>query len=626
MGLPPFPMPTLRINAAWLSLIAALVVLALYSRTVEFGFVNYDDNVYLYENPGVTHGISSSSLKWALGIHGPSMWIPLTWISHQAMVASFGLEPGPHHGLNVLLHAANAALLYLLLWRWTGRPWRALLGALLFAIHPAHVESVAWITERKDVLALFFSLLALLCHQRFARHGEKLVYTGIFVCHLLAVMSKPLAVTLPCLMLLADHWPLGRDVRIPWWRLFLEKWPLLGVSAVACWLTLLCQWSIGAVGSTEQFPISGRLANAAISYAMHLRHFMWPVDLAVFYPYPTAQTGGVAISAGLTLVFLSVLFFRRRCDIPSLWTGWLWFLGSLVPMIGLIQAGSASMADRYAYLPYLGLYMGVVFALDFRRPLICALSMLILTGLAVTSYRQISVWRSSETLFRHALTVTSGNHLAHNNLGMVYKERGETEAARREFSAAIRIRPDYLYAVNNLATLDGEAGRFEEAGIALEKVVTLQPTYAAAWHNLGKIRAATGEVSGSITAFETAIHLAPDFLMPRYDLAGLLISQNRHTEALPLIQALNADFPAFTDGWINCGFILGRLGRDAESITAYRQALRISPANPLALRNLISALTTSGATESARQAWDQAHAAAAMDARLLKEIEAIPRP
>jgi len=333
--------------------------------------------------------------------------------------------------------------------------------------------------------------------------------------------------------------------------LFLEKLPLFAASAAACWLTLLCQWSIGAIGSTEKFPMAGRLSNAAVSYALHLRHFVWPADLAVFYPYPGSRPAGVVISAVVTLVFLTAAFFRLRRSKPSLWIGWLWFLGSLVPMIGLVQAGSASMADRYAYLPYLGLYFGVGFAVDFRGRFSRALSVVVLAALAFSCYRQIGVWRGSESLFRHALAATSENHLAHNNLGMVFKERGETEAARREFSAAIRIRPDSPDAINNLATLDGEAGRFDEARVALEKVVALQPSYAAAWHNLGKIRAATGDVGGSIRAFETAIRLAPGFLMPRHDLAGLLIAQGRHAEVLPRIAALNADFPEFTDGWIN---------------------------------------------------------------------------
>jgi protein O-mannosyl-transferase len=617
-------MPTIRLNAAWLSLVAALVVVALYGRVTGFGFVNYDDNVYLYENPGVTHGLSISSLKWAFGIHGPSMWVPLTWISHQAMVSVFGLDPGPHHGLNVLLHAANAGLFFLLLLRWTGRPWRSLLAALLFAMHPVHVESVAWVTERKDVLALAFCLLALLCHARFARQGGKAAYAGMLGFHVLAVMSKPLAVTLPCLMLLADHWPLGRDARVSWLRLLVEKLPLFAVSAIASWLTLLCQWSIGAVGSAEQFPLAGRVANAAVSYVLHLRRFVWPADLAVFYPYPGSHPAAVAILAALAALTLLLFRFRRRQ--PSLWIGWLWFVGSLVPMIGLIQAGSAGMADRYAYLPYLGLYFGLVFAIDFRRPFFRLLAVLALGLFAINCYRQIGYWRDSETLFRHALAVTRENHLAHNNLGMVHKDRGETEAARREFSAAIRTRPDYPEALNNLATLDGESGRFEEARIALEKAVTLNPTYAVAWHNLGKIRAATGDVTGSITAFETAIRLAPGFLMPRHDLAGLLIAQGRDADALLLIEPINADYPDFTDGWINRGFVLGRLGRNPESITAYRRALAISPAHALALRNLISALTTGGSVDAARQAWDNAHAAAKDDARLLREIEAIPRP
>ncbi len=264
--------------------------------------------------------------------------------------------------------------------------------------------------------------------------------------------------------------------------------------------------------------------------------------------------------------------------------------------------------------------------MDFRGRFSRALSVGVLAALALICYRQIGVWRGSESLFRHALAVTAGNHLAHNNLGMVFKDRGETEAARREFSAAIRISSDSPDAINNLATLDGEAGRFEEARVALEKVVALKPSYAAAWHNLGKIRAATGDVSGSIRAFETAIRLAPGFLMPRHDLAGLLIAQGRHAEAMPLIENFNAAYPDFTDGWINRGFVLNRLGRDVESIAAYRQALAISPTNALALRNLISALTATSATQAAREAWDAAHTAAAKDARLRQGIEAIARP
>ncbi|MGD7653764.1 MAG: tetratricopeptide repeat protein [Verrucomicrobiales bacterium] len=576
----------------WRIAVLALVALALYGRVAEFGFVNYDDNRYFTENPQVLSGLGASNAGWAFEIHGPSMWIPLTWLSHQAMVTGFGTGPAAHHVLNSLLHSANTALLFILLLRLTGSNRRSFAVALLFAIHPIHVESVAWVTERKDVLSLFFCLLALICYEAHARKGGWRWFPAVVLCHSLAVMAKPLAVTLPCVMLVLDFWPLGR------WkssvRILLEKLPLLAISAVACWLTVLCQLSIHAIGSTADYPLATRAGNAVVAYAIYLRRLFVPTDLAVFYPYPTAMPAAAILALAL-LTAISISAWMLRRSVPAVLTGWLWFLGTLVPMIGIVQAGAAQMADRYAYFSFIGLYIALVWgtaACVRDRPKlrmavtpVAAIWLLALAGLGI---RQIGFWRDSLTLFQRTVDVTEGNYLAHNNLGLALRDAGRTADAELAYQRSLDTRPSYTEARNNLGILFATTGRREQARAQLEQVVAADPHHAVAWHNLGKVNADLGDSRRAEICFRKAIELAPDFPMPRYDLGTMFLNINRNREAVEILENLTSRSPGFSDAWVNLGIAQSNLGNPARAEHAYLEAHRLGSEKGRA--NLVSLL------------------------------------
>lgn len=583
-----------------------LAVLALYSRCADFPFVNYDDNRYFYENPHVLTGLTRDNAAWAFGIHGPSMWIPLTWLSHQAMVSLFGTEPGPHHVLNVLLHAANAVLLLLFLRRTTGQALHAFAVALIFAIHPLHVESVAWVTERKDVLSLFFCLAALIAYEGHARRADWKLYPLVLLCHALAVMAKPLAVTLPCVMLLCDFWPLRR-ARLAGGgtgtnRIILEKLPLLAISGLASHFTVLCQNSIGAIGSSTEFPPALRLANAVTAYGAYLRRLLLPTDLAVFYPYPERLAAASVAVSLLVCLAAGLLALRFRKSQPAALFGLLWFGGTLVPMIGLVQAGAAAMADRYAYLPFIGLYIAVVWSVAGwmpRRPRALAwIAGLAACWLAALTWRQISFWKSSEALFSRAVAVTERNYLAHNNLGLAVQQAGRTDEARRQFELSVAARPGYPEAINNLAILEARQGRPDVARSWLEPMLAAHPDHATGWHNLAKVLADLGERDAAVRAFRKAIELSPTFIEPRYDLACLLMSADAAT-AKELLVGVVRSAPGHSNAWVNLGVLLAAAGDGAGAQQAYQKALAAQPANGTAHHNMALLLAGLGRSQEA---------------------------
>jgi len=580
MSLPPRP---------WPHLILVLLVVALYGRVIDFGFVNYDDNAYFTENPHVQAGLTPESVRWAFGIHGPSMWVPLTWLSHQTMVTLFGNGPAPHHALNLILHATNALLLFVLLQRLTGARSRSFAVAILFAIHPLHVESVAWVTERKDVLSLCFCLLALLAYERHARRGGWRWLPLVLLCHALAVMAKPLAVTLPCVMLLLDAWPLQRWSK--WRRVLLEKAPLFLVTAGACWLTILCQQAAQALGSSEQFPLSMRLANAVTSYATYLRRLLWPNDLAVVYPYPSELPPGIA-TASIVVTGLTIASIILRNKLPPFTVGWLWFLGTLVPMIGLVQAGGSKMADRYAYFTFIGLYLaGVWLAAAFvkklprlRTPVALAGSVWLILLIAL-SIRQIGYWQDSKHLFERAIAVTETPYLAHNNLGLALRDAGRDQEAEQAFKTSLSIRPRYAEARNNLGILYATQGRQIEARTLLDQVVAAEPDHAIAWHNLGKVHAELRDIPRARICFSKAIELRPEQAGPRYDLGTFLLQLKLWQEAANTLETLVSLHPDHADAWINLGLALSQIGNPEGAEAAYQQAIALG--SPLGRPNLV---------------------------------------
>lgn len=581
----------------WIPAILVIMVVALYAQVGGFDFVNYDDKGYFYDNPQVTGGLTSENVRWAFEIHGPSMWIPFTWLSHQAAVSAFGSEPGPHHWINVALHALNTCLLFYVIAVYTKADWRAGLVAGLFALHPIHVESVAWITERKDVLSMAFVLLTLLVYHSYAacRTWPRLLLVGIL--HCLAVGAKPLAVTVPCILLLLDFWPLGR---ITQHRSFLtcavEKLPLLLISLFASWMTILCQLSIQAIGSLESFPLHVRMANAVTNYATYLRKLIAPVDLVPFYPYELTHETGVWVSALLLLIAITLLaILRLRQKVYAIAIGWFWFLGAFVPMIGLVQAGSHAMADRYAYLPFIGIYisgvwLGSLLCQRLSIPLLIqrGSSIVLLGALAYFSFVQIGVWRNSETLFTHTVQVSPENYLAHNNLGLALKQKGEPEIAYWHFRRSLRINPVYAEALNNAAISSVEAGDLPLAASWLERSIQHNPQHPTSHHNLAKVRFTQGQNSYAARLFRRAIELNPDFVEAHYDLGCLLLAEGRAPEAIDAFNEVLQRSPTHQNARINLGVAFRSLGQMENARRAYEDVIAAAPGNPLARANLSS--------------------------------------
>ena len=502
-----------RRNLAAGALLAALVFLA-FGAALLCGFVWFDDHGYVYENPAVTAGLSRAGLRWAFTTTHMYNWHPLTWLAHMADVEFYGLNPAGHHLSSLLLHAANAILLFLFLRRATGHGPAALAAAALWAVHPLRAESVVWISERKDVLAALFGLAALWIYVRSARPKRLIGVAAAFAASLLA---KPAWVTLPCLLLLLDAWPLRRWGREPAAKLVLEKAPLWLLAATSCVLTLAAQRAGGAVQSFAAMPAGTRLANAALATGEYLRALVWPVDLAVFYPYPSAGVSAAALAGAAALLLgLTALAVAGARRAPWGLVGWLWFLGTLVPMIGLVQVGGQAWADRYSYLPHVGLALalaGGAAAWSQRAPSsrwqrgaasVAGALALAWVGLARA---QTAVWHDTETLFRHALAATENNWLIHFNLANRYQLDGRRAEAGAEYRAVLAIAPTYAPAMNNLAwaLAADPAATPEEIAEALawiRKAIALSGAASAAQLNtLERAQLAAGDV---VAAMETA--------------------------------------------------------------------------------------------------------------------------
>ena len=605
----------------WMGVGAALLALGFYARTAGFDFVNYDDNLYVYENQHVIGGLTAENIRWAFEIHGPSMWVPLTWLSHQTVSTLFGDGPAAHHAVNALLHALNVGLLFVLLRRLTGRDSAALIAALLFAVHPIHAESVAWVTERKDVLSGVFCFLTLIFYDRYAREKRRADYLAVCVGTALAVMAKPLAVTLPCVLMLLDFCHYRRRVNL---RLFAEKIPLFLMVGFASVMTVLCQLSIQAIGSAESFPMVGRIANALTAYASYLVKLIVPAGLTVFYPYPEQTRWLLAAVAALLLAGISALVFRKRKAAPWALTGWLWYLGMLFPMIGIVQAGAQAMADRYLYLPAVGLYWIAGMLLSetaFRRR--AAAVMIVL--LCVLNIRQVAVWENSRTLFAHALKVTQGNYLAHNNYGLTFREEGRLVVAREHFEASLRINPDYTEAINNLGITQAELGEYPAAVSNLTRIAAGGGNVNALY-NLGTALIHLGDFKMAERWLRTAADCEPGNAVVRYNLGYALQKQKHWSAARVQYEETLRLQPGHSDARTNLDYLnirvseawmlyeQGNRQRELEEYTAavesYRAALEINPGLAEAYNNLGVTLGLQGEHRAALQYFEAAVAIA----------------
>ena len=509
-----------------------LVTVVLYWPATRHDFINYDDDLYVTANIHVQNGLTLTDIKWAFGHLVSGNWHPLTMISHMLDCQLFGLDPWGHHLSSLLLHAVNTVLVLVLLHRLTGALWRSALVAALFGWHPMHVESVAWVAERKDVLSTTCGFLALLFYVSYAKgvgsesrtplHGyfpSSAEYWLSWLWLALGLLCKPMLVTWPFVLLLLDYWPLRRFQSGRFWPLAREKIPFLALAAAAGVMTLLVQAHAGAVVAMEKLPLAIRCENSLIAYGRYISKLLWPDKLAVFYPLQLNWSHSHLFLTGISLGGLTVLLFLNRRQNPFLLFGWLWFIGTLVPVIGLVQVGDQAMADRYTYIPSVGFFLMVVWgAYDLTRGWRCQPLGLAVVGLATAGLclmltrQQLGYWQDSETLFRHTVAVTTNNYIAHSNLGNALFVAGDTDAAISEYKEVVRLNPHYAKVYNNLGVALAKQGRSDEAISQFQAALRLNPNYPNACNNLGIALAGEGRLDEAIGQFQKAIQLNPDYL------------------------------------------------------------------------------------------------------------------
>ena len=588
-----------------LLLLAALALVYADLRTHRF--VSFDDPLYVTANPVVREGLTASGFAYALrGGHGGN-WHPLTTLSHRLDRDLFGVTPAaaPRHlAVNLALHVATSVLLLLFLRRITGSLAAAGVAAALFALHPLRVESVAWVSSRKDVLSGLFALLAMTGWLAWVRRPSRLRELAVLGALGLGLMAKPTLVVLPVLLLLLDRWPLARseglNVRIR------EKLPLFALAGGAGLLTVLAQRSVGAVGSFEQLSLGWRLAHAPVATLHYLALSLWPRGLAVFYPHPglapsaelsdalPAAVGATALLAGLTVALL-----RQGRRQPWLVVGWLWFLVALLPVIGLVQVGSQALADRYTYLPHMGLALALAGAgarlLETRpraRPAWLGLGLLAAAGLAVASAQQVVHWRDSEALYRRALAVTPDNHLAHRNLGSVYLREGRLGAAQAQLEAALRIRPGDAGTLAHLGAVHLERGELGRARARLLEALAREPDSVEARANLARLRAERGELEAAEAGLREALARRPGDAVLRLNLARVLYRRGRPAAAAELLERILEREPERADLWRDLGLARLAAGDGRAAAAALRRGLAVRPDDPQSLNSLAWILAT----------------------------------
>jgi tetratricopeptide (TPR) repeat protein len=533
-------------------LLLAFVTLLVYMPVAKHTFVMYDDGDYITENLVVQNGLTWAGFKWAFATWHSANWHPLTWLSHMLDCQLFGLNAGGHHCVNALFHAVNAALLFVLLLRLTGVFWASAFVAALFAWHPMHVESVAWASERKDVLSTFFELLALLAYVRYAGLSKvrspksKVFYILALAMFACALMSKPMPVTMPFILLLLDYWPLerfkvqGSGFRVR--NLVLEKIPFFVLSAASCVVTYLSQRA-SAVVSLKGLPLDLRLDNMLVSYARYLLKLFWPENLAVIYPLPKLYPLWQLTLSGAALIFISWLVWRERRRFAYLPVGWLWFLGTLVPVIGLVQVGSQAMADRYSYFPSIGIFIALAFGardlanrFQFSKITIATAAISILAICLVLTEKQLSYWSNDETLFRHAVAATDENEVAHLNLGVALEKQRRYAEAIAEYRTALRIYPKSVDTHNNLANLLDNAGDTNAALSEYQEALRLDPKAVAPHNNLGTFYVEIGRLDDAMNEYAEAARLDPSDAHAYYLIGKVLLREGRDSEAIPQFQ------------------------------------------------------------------------------------------
>jgi len=623
--------------------VLALVTVIAYSGVRNNDFVNFDDHGYVLENPHVQQGLTMQSLAWAFTTYDQSNWHPLTWVSHMLDWNLYGSNPLGHHLTNVFLHAANAVLLLLLLFYMTGLLGRSAMVAFLFALHPTHVESVAWLSERKDVLCAFFYLAALLAYAWYARKPSVRRLACIVCLYACALLSKPMAVSLPFSLLLLDYWPLRRitfsvETREQWlpslWRLCLEKWPLFIMAAISSYRTIAAQRTGTAMAPLKDISLWNRFGNAAISYCRYLRIMIWPNPLRAFYYHASNSINDLAaVFSLIALAIITVVCWRIRNQKPYCLAGWLFFLGTLMPVIGLVQVGEQAMAERYTYLPFIGLFIALVWLVGdavakFPQTRVAALLLAgaVIVACAIKTNAQVKVWKNTESLFSHVIEVDPRGELPNLNLGAEYIRQGRNSKAHfyldrtleyypneplalsftaycfmipcdphgqrnlplagQRLQQALRAAPDDPQALSNMALWSSSMGHPKDEETYSRKAISAYPDFIQAHYYLAEALESQGRTDESIHEYRSLLAIKPDEPSAHSDLAGIMAKAHRLTKAAEeLKQAMRLD-PADSNTHNNLGGIFFQMGEYEKAAEQFSYALRIDPSNASARQNL----------------------------------------
>lgn len=610
-----------------LAICALLVLLAavVYAQVGSHEFSIYDDGIYVTENPTVQSGLTVEGLQWVFTTTQAGNWHPLTWISHMLDCQLFGPNAGAHHLVNLFFHLANTVLLFLALQWMTAARWQSAFVAALFALHPLHVESVAWIAERKDVLSTFFWFLTLMAYVHYTRRPGGLRYLAVCLAFTLGLMAKPMLVTLPLTLLLLDFWPLGRtpywqkddstpqtdeaegkkkkkkakkpakdgEASFPW-SLVYEKIPLFALTALSCAVTLYAQKY--AMIPLERLSFYERVANALVSYVRYILKMFWPLDLAPFYPHSPWPTW-VTVAAGILIAGITFLAFRKMRSLPYIAVGWFWYLGTLFPVIGIVQVGGQAMADRYTYVPLIGLFIILAWGVSdlaektrSRGIVLAVPACVVIMALMVTTWLQVQRWRDSVTLFSHAVAATENNYKAHNLLAIALMFQGKLDEALHHSKESLRIQPlnADLYIQKGNILLD--MGRSEEAKDNYRRALQLDPNSESAYYNLGVVFHDEGNTDGAIAEYRRAIKIRGTHFPAHMKLAEALMGKGQVDEALQVYIRAAALQPRTAEIYYNMGNGLVAQGRLDDAVAQFERAIRYKPDYARAHNNLGSVL------------------------------------
>jgi protein O-mannosyl-transferase len=603
-----------------ISLVLILCTITVYWPLKDHEFISFDDVDYVTDNPHVQQGLNSDSIRWAFTSFHTCNWHPLTWVSHMLDIQFFGLNPAAHHLVNLFFHVMSSLLLFMILDRMTRNVWRSAMVAFLFSLHPLHIESVAWVAERKDVLSAFFWMLTMGAYAFYVEKPTAGRYLAALLFFALGLLSKPMLVTLPFVLLLLDYWPLKRfqpaETHVDTNRhslsiknktrkdaaaiisrshppvfpflwsgmppLVKEKIPFFLLSVLSSAVTIYAQQS--AMSSLHQIPFPVRIGNAVVAYASYVAKMIWPQNLAVIYPHPAVLEPWPILLAAFLLLAITIPILWKGRLFPYLPVGWFWYLGTLVPVIGLVQVGYQSMADRYTYIPLIGLFIMVSWGFPevlknvrYQKSILAASSTLVILSLMLVSAKQVSYWKNSISLFEHCLQVTSNNGLAHDALGTALATIGKTEEAVVHFREALKIDPDDSMVQTNLGAKLAMLGKREEALVHFQEALKLDPRNTLAMVNMGIVLAKQGRTEEALEYFQNALRIRPDYADAHYQTGTVLTQMGRAAEAVPhFMEALKVN-PKDSRIHVNLGYALAMQGKREEAIEALKRAIALSP-------------------------------------------------